>query len=65
MAVGFAMIGPRQGQDGSMPPLPGRVGRIVSLAPNITELCAGRALVTGVVDDDATVVVPLAKWWIM
>lgn len=32
------MFGPRQGQNSSMPPLPDRVGRIVSLAPNITEI---------------------------
>jgi iron complex transport system substrate-binding protein len=38
MAVGVAMFGPWQGQDNSMSPLPDRIERIVSLAPNITEI---------------------------
>jgi len=38
MAVGIAMFGPRQGQDSGIPPLPDRVDRIVSLAPNVTEI---------------------------
>jgi iron complex transport system substrate-binding protein len=38
MAVGVTMFGSRQGQDSSIPPLPDRVDRIVSLAPNITEI---------------------------
>jgi iron complex transport system substrate-binding protein len=38
MAAGFAMFGPRPGQDSSDAPLPARPGRIVSLAPNLTEI---------------------------
>ena len=38
MAVGVAMFGPRQGRDSGGAPLPDRVDRIVSLAPNITEI---------------------------
>ena len=38
MAVGVAMFGSRQGRDHSSAPLPERVDRIVSLAPNITEI---------------------------
>ena len=38
MAVGVALFGPRQDQNSSKPPLPDQVDRIVSLAPNITEI---------------------------
>jgi len=38
MAVGITMFGPRQGRDSSGAPLPDRADRIVSLAPNITEI---------------------------
>jgi iron complex transport system substrate-binding protein len=38
MAAGVTMFGPRQGRDRSDAPLPDRVDRIVSLAPNITEI---------------------------
>jgi len=38
MAVGVAMFGPRQCRDHNSAPLPERVDRIVSLAPNITEI---------------------------
>ena len=38
MAAGTAMFGPGQGRDNSGAPLPDRVDRIVSLAPNITEI---------------------------
>ena len=38
MAAGTAMFGPGQGRDSSGAPLPDRVDRIVSLAPNITEI---------------------------
>jgi iron complex transport system substrate-binding protein len=38
MAVGITTFGPRQGLDSSGAPLPDRADRIVSLAPNITEI---------------------------
>ena len=38
MAVGFAMFGPRQDQNSSVTPLLNQNGRIVSLAPNLTEI---------------------------
>jgi len=38
MAAGVTMFGSRQGRDGSGAPLPDRADRIVSLAPNITEI---------------------------
>jgi len=38
MVVGIAMFGPRRGRCSSGAPLPERAGRIVSLAPNITEI---------------------------
>ena len=38
MVVGIAMFGPRRGRGGSGAPLPERAVRIVSLAPNITEI---------------------------
>ena len=38
MAVGVVMFGARQGRDHSGAPLPDRADRIVSLAPNITEI---------------------------
>ena len=38
MAVGVSLFGPRQDQNSSKPPLPDQVDRIVSLAPNITEI---------------------------
>jgi iron complex transport system substrate-binding protein len=38
MAFGFVMFGPRQGRDSIAAPLPDRADRIVSLAPNITEI---------------------------
>jgi iron complex transport system substrate-binding protein len=38
MAVGAVISGTRHGHDDSDAPLPGRVDRIVSLAPNITEI---------------------------
>jgi len=38
MAAGTAMFGSRRGRDSSSPPLPDRVDRIVSLAPNVTEI---------------------------
>jgi iron complex transport system substrate-binding protein len=38
MAVGVAMYGPRQDQNSSVAPLQNQNGRIVSLAPNLTEI---------------------------
>ena len=38
MAAGVTMFGSRQGRDSSGAPLPDRADRIVSLAPNITEI---------------------------
>jgi len=38
MTVGFAMFSPRQACDNTSPPLPDRADRIVSLAPNLTEI---------------------------
>ena len=38
MAVGFAVFGPLQGQNCGDTPLPARAERIVSLAPNLTEI---------------------------
>ena len=38
MATGVAMFGSRQGRDRNDAPLPNRADRIVSLAPNITEI---------------------------
>ena len=38
MAAGVTMFGPRQGRESSGTPLPDRADRIVSLAPNITEI---------------------------
>ena len=38
MAVGVAMYGPRQDQNSSVAPLLNQNGRIVSLAPNLTEI---------------------------
>jgi len=38
MAVGVAIFAPRQGQDSNGAPLPDRADRIVSLAPNLTEI---------------------------
>jgi len=38
MAIGVNIFNSRQDQDNSVAPLPGRVDRIVSLAPNLTEI---------------------------
>jgi len=38
MAIGVAVFGFREGRGHSSTPLPDRIGRIVSLAPNITEI---------------------------
>ena len=38
MAAGFGMVGLRRGQINNSAPLPGQTDRIISLAPNITEI---------------------------
>ncbi|MHC4323861.1 MAG: ABC transporter substrate-binding protein, partial [Planctomycetota bacterium] len=38
MTVGFVMLGPEQDRNSSVSPLSNQAGRIVSLAPNLTEI---------------------------